>query len=66
MQSYGIFHELKTFLEDEEAQGAAEYIIILSVITIAAYGLIKMFSGAWAVKYNTLKEGRTGVKGMLP
>ena len=53
-------------MEDEEAQGSAEYIIILSIITAAAYGLIKMFSTAWVVKYSTIKEYRTDIKGMLP
>ena len=56
----------KAFIKDEKGQGTAEYIIILAIITAASYGLIKMFSAAWVVKYNTIKEYRTDIKGMLP
>ncbi|MHB9154535.1 MAG: Flp family type IVb pilin [Endomicrobiales bacterium] len=59
-------HFIGSFLSDEDAQALAEYALLAFVLVLASYGALKLFTGAWRIKFETIKEMRSGLKGIGP
>jgi len=57
---------LISFLKDEKAQALVEYALLLFILTIVSYAGIKLLTEAWKIKFNRLKEIRTGPLGISP
>ncbi|MCB4791000.1 MAG: hypothetical protein LHV68_03840 [Elusimicrobia bacterium] len=54
------------FYNDENAQAMVEYVLILSILTLASYGVVKLFLAALASKFNKIKFLRSGPAGVMP
>ncbi len=57
---------LKELIEDEEAATLAEYVILVSLVALAAIGMTKMFGNALKKFYKRIARYRSGMLGMGP
>jgi len=54
------------FLKDENAQAMVEYVLLLFILTVVSLAGFKMLVEAWKMKFNTVKNLRAGLAGVLP
>lgn len=47
-------------------QTLTEYVIILALIVLVAFGALNMFTAAWGSKFSSTAQVRTGPSGMYP
>lgn len=55
-----------SLFSDEDAQALTEYALLAFILVLASYGAIRLFTGAWQIKFNTIKATRSGLRGIGP
>lgn len=53
-------------IRNQRGQTLAEYALILALLVVIAFGALKIFTGAWKVKFDRTAQMRSGPAGMYP
>lgn len=57
---------ITSFWPDEDAQAMVEYALLASILVLASYAAIRLFVEVWKTKFNSVKNTRTGMSGIIP